>query len=87
MSYTLYNHLGSGGFVVEAMTAVAGVEYKHKPLQSKPNEPIKQLVEHLNPWGQVPMLETADGSLVNEVGAIISYLAYQESACHDGPRL
>lgn len=87
MSYTLYDRLGSGGFVVEAMLALAGVEYKYEPLQSKPNEPIKQLVEHLNPWGQVPMLETADGSLVTEVGAIISYLAYQELTCHDGPHL
>lgn len=35
MSYILHNRLGSGGFVVEATLALAGLEYVYEPIESK----------------------------------------------------
>lgn len=87
MGYVLHNRLGSGGFVVEAMLELAGLDYVYEPIQSKPNTPIMPHIEHLNRWGQVPVLETADGKVLTEVAAIICYLAQQEEACADGPHL
>ena len=80
MSYILHNRLGSGGFVVEAVLELAGLDYNYEPLNSKPNTSVKSLVQHINPWGQVRILETPDGTVLTEVAAILIYL---EPHCTD----
>ena len=87
MTYVLHNRLGSGGFLVEAMLSVAGVPFRYEPLDSAPNTPVRPLIEHVNPWGQVPVLETPDGRVLTECGAILLYLVEREPACRDGPHL
>lgn len=87
MSYILHNRLGSGGFVVEATLELAGLEYTYEPIESKPNTPVQERIAHINPWGQVPVLEVPNGKVLTEVAAIICYLTQSENACHSGPNL
>ena len=85
MSYILHNRLGSGGFVVEATLALAGLEYVYELIESKPNTPVQEHISHINPWCQVPVLEIPNGKILTEVAAIICYLAQNENTCHSGP--
>jgi len=75
MTYTVYNRLGSGGFVVEAALKFAGVEHEMIFLDSKPSTPLPDSYRQINPWGQVPALITPEGTLVTETGAILIWLA------------
>ncbi|MEM6546305.1 MAG: glutathione S-transferase family protein [Pseudomonadota bacterium] len=87
MKYTLYNRLGSGGFVVEAMFALADIGFDYEPIQSKPSRPLGASIDHLNAWGQLPVLVLPDGRKMTEVAAIIAYLAQVEERCRMGPHL
>lgn len=83
----LHNRLGSGGFVVQATLAAAGIAFDFDPLDSRPNEPLGHRVQDLNAWGQVPVLELETGAKLTEVAAILTYLAQIEQAVGHGPTL
>lgn len=87
MTYVLYNRMGSGGFAVEAAMALAGVEYRLEKLDSRPNEPLKTKIEYLNGWGQVPVLNLPDGTIMTELCAIMTHLTCVEDGCQRGPHL
>lgn len=87
MKYTLHNRLGSGGFAVQASLAVAGIDFAYEPLASVPNEPLGPTIQALNPWGQVPVLETEDGTKIAELAAILAHLSYAEPSLRQGPKL
>lgn len=86
-AYVLHNRLGSGGFVVEAAFALAGVDLVYEPLQSAPSTPLGDAVAAMNPWGQVPILTTPDGRVLTEVAAIIIYLDRDVAAFRESPLL
>ena len=87
MTYVLYNRSGSGGFAVEAAMALAGVPCRVEHLHSLPNEPLRDKIGHLNDWGQVPVLQLPDGSVMTELAAIMSHLTAEETGFRDGPHL
>ena len=78
MTYRLYNRVGSGGFVVEAALALADASYELSELDSRPGTPLPESFRDVNPWGQVPTLVLADGSVMTETAAILAHL----TACH-----
>lgn len=78
MTYTLYNRLGSGGFVVEAALALAGAPCELIVLDSVPSTPLPESFRAINPWGQVPVLVLPDGTTMTESAAMLIHIA----ACH-----
>lgn len=87
MGYVLHNRLGSGGFPIEVMLSICGLEHTYDPIDSVPGSDLGNLVDHVNKWGQVPVLETPDGDAITETAAIIAYLDQTEPACRAGPHL
>ncbi len=87
MTYRLHNRLGSGGFVIQATLAAAGIAFDYDPISSRPNESLGSRLQGLNEWGQVPILELADGTRITEVAAILAHLAFAEPAFRSGPTL
>lgn len=87
MVYTLHNRLGSGGFTVQATLETAGIDFDYVPLNSSSNSPLGSLVKEFNPWGQVPILELADGTRLTEVAAILAHLSCTEPNVRNGPDL
>lgn len=87
MKYKLHNRLGSGGFVIQATLAAAKVDFAYAPIQSVPNQPLGPQMDGLNAWGQVPVLELADGTLISETAAILAHLSYAEPSIKQGPDL
>lgn len=87
MPYVLHNRLGSGGFPVEAMLSLAGLDFRYDPIDSVPGAPLGARVHHVNKWGQVPALETPDGQVITETAAILAYLDQTEAVCRAGPHL
>ena len=85
MSYTLYNRLGSGGFVVEAALSWVGSTYELIELESKPGTPLADSFKSTNPWGQVPTLVMPDGSTMTETSAILIQLALTHPKSALGP--
>jgi len=75
MSYKLYNRVGSGGFAVEAALALAGESCELVLIDSEPGTPLPASFKEINPWGQVPVLELSDGTLLTETAAILIYLS------------
>lgn len=73
--------------MVEATLELAGIEKEYSPIKSKPNTSVREHIAHINPWGQVPVLETPNGDVITEVAAIICYLAQHEETCRNGPHL
>ena len=78
MTYQLYNRDGSGGFVVEAVLALAVEPFELIRLDSKPGTPLPESFRDINPWRQVPVLITPEGDVMTESAAIVIHLA----ACH-----
>ena len=58
MTYQLYNRDGSGGFVVEAVLALADESFELIRLDSTPGTPLPESFRDINPWRQVPVLIT-----------------------------
>ncbi|MEM7269006.1 MAG: glutathione S-transferase [Pseudomonadota bacterium] len=87
MKYRLHNRLGSGGFAVQATLAAADIDFEYEPIASKPNQPLGPKIRDLNGWGQVPVLELADGTRLPEVAAILIHLSYEEADVRAGPHL
>ena len=87
MTYTLHNRLGSGGFVIEATLALAGVPFRFDPYPSRPNEPLGAQIADLNAWGQFPVLDLPDGRRMAEVAAILVHLSCEEASVREGPNL
>ncbi|MCH2165595.1 MAG: glutathione S-transferase family protein [Marinovum sp.] len=87
MAYRLYNRLGSGGFVIQATLAAANIEHDYEPIASLPNRPLGAQIESFNKWGQVPVLELANGERITETAAILAHLSYEEPDLRHGPIL
>ena len=87
MPYKLYNRLGSGGFAVEAALALAGVEFEFVEVDSIPGTPLPEAFREINPWRQVPVFFTEDGTMMTESAAILIYLATMHPGDDVGPEL
>ncbi|MEM1235782.1 MAG: glutathione S-transferase family protein [Pseudomonadota bacterium] len=87
MTYRLHNRLGSGGFVIQAALVAADIEFEYQPIESVPNAPLGGQLIGLSRWGQVPVLELADGTRMTEVAAILAHLSYAEPSFKSGPNL
>ncbi|MEM7172340.1 MAG: glutathione S-transferase N-terminal domain-containing protein [Pseudomonadota bacterium] len=85
--YILYNRLGSGGFVAEAVLELAELPYKLNLLESTPSTPLPSSFHAINPWGQVPVLETPERDVITELAAMLLYLAATHSSVTNGPNL
>ncbi len=83
MTYRLYNRDGSGGFAAEAALTLADASFELIKLKSLPGTALPSSFREINPWGQVPVLITADGTLLTETGAILAHIA----ACYPGPNI
>ena len=86
-AYTLYNRLGSGGFAIEAVLALADVPHQLALLDSEPSSDLSDDFRQTNPWRQVPVLVTPDGRTVTETAAILFYLAEEHETLRAGPDL
>ncbi|MDP6345490.1 MAG: glutathione S-transferase family protein [Alphaproteobacteria bacterium] len=75
MAYKLYNRDGSGGFVVEAALALADAPFELVKLDSTPGTPLPAAFREINPWGQVPVLLTPDGTMLTESAAMLIHIA------------
>lgn len=87
MFYTLYNRIGSGGFVVEAALALAGQPYELVTIETEPRMPLPNSFKEINPWRQVPVLITDDGLTMTETAAILIYLVNRHSGGDVGPEV
>jgi GST-like protein len=80
-SLTLYGKRGSGSAAAEAGLIVAGVPFRIVETASwERNEAFEELLR-VNPLGQIPTLQLADGSVLSESAAILIHLglAYPDS--------
>jgi glutathione S-transferase len=75
MTYTLYSHDGSGGFVVEAALVKAGAAHKVVTVDTAKGEQNRPEFVAINPMRQVPALKMPDGSVMTESAAIVVHLA------------
>ncbi|MCY6379989.1 glutathione S-transferase family protein [Hoeflea prorocentri] len=85
--YTLHNRLGSGGFAIEAVLALADIPHELVLLESIPGSDLSEEFQKVNPWRQVPVLVTPDGRTVTETAAILFYLAEEHETLRTGPQL
>lgn len=75
MSYTLYGHPGSGGYVIEAGLTLAGADYTTVLIDTKKGEQFSDAFRSVNPWCQVPALVLPDGTVMTESAAMAIHLA------------
>ncbi len=75
MTYTLYSHDGSGGFVVEAALVKAGAAHKVIVVDTAKGEQNRPDFVAINPMRQVPALILPDGTPMTESAAIVVHLA------------
>jgi len=75
MTYILYSHDGSGGFVAEAALVKAGVDFEIIVTDTEQGAQMAPDFVALNPMNQVPALKLPDGTLMTESAAIAIYLA------------
>ncbi|MDF1750681.1 MAG: glutathione S-transferase family protein [Alphaproteobacteria bacterium] len=75
MSYTLYSHKGSGGFIVEAALTLAGADFTVVEIDTRSGEQFSDEFRAINPWKQVPALQLPDGSIITESAAMTIHLA------------
>lgn len=85
--YTLHNRRGSGGFAVEMTLRLGGVEHELSEITSNPGERLTGRIDHLNPWGQLPVLDLPDGARMTEVAAMLIHLSEAHQGCRAGPHL
>ncbi len=78
MTYRLFSHDGSGGFVVEAALVKAGVPFEISVVETDAGEQMAPEFIALNPLHQVPVLILPDGTVMTETAAMAIYLS---SAC------
>lgn len=71
--YKLYTRPNTGGFVVEAAFALAGVPFDQ--IDVPKSDPPDQAFLHISPFNQVPVLILPDGSSMTESAAICILLA------------
>jgi len=86
MTYKLYNRLGSGGFVVEAALALAAAPFELVEIQSVPSTPLPSSFRDINPWGQVPVLITPDGTMMTESAAMLIHISIVHSDANVAPQ-
>ena len=85
MTYKLYNRLGSGGFVVEAALSMCGEPFELISIDSTPGTELPESFRDINPWRQVPVLITRDGTLMTESAAMLIFLATRDQSGVLGP--
>ena len=87
MTYKVHNRLGSGGFAVEATLEFSGLPYEMVLLPSVSDTPLPAEFTAVNPWRQVPVLETPEGRIITETAAILFYLLDRHEKCRNGTTL
>jgi glutathione S-transferase len=77
----LYFAPGACSFVPHAMLEIAGAAFEPVMLKLHKGEQHDAAYVAINPRGQVPVLQLADGSVITQIVAICSYLdaAYQDA--------
>ena len=75
MTYTLYSHDGSGGFVVEAALVKAGAPHEVVMVDTAKGEQNRPEFVAINPMRQVPVLVLPDGTVLTESAGIAVHLA------------
>lgn len=75
MTYTLYSHDGSGGFVAEAALVKAGAPHKVVTVDTAKGEQNRPEFVAINPMRQVPVLVLPDGTVLTESAGIAVHLA------------
>jgi glutathione S-transferase len=81
--YKLYTRPGSGGFVVEAALAMAGVPFEQIDVPKK--DPADPDFLAISPLNQVPVLTLPDGHSLTESAAICILLAERHPEAHLAP--
>jgi len=81
--YKLYTRPGSGGFVVEAALALAGVPFDQVDVPKK--DPPDPAFLAISPLNQVPVLTLPDGRSITESAAICILLAERHPQEHLAP--
>lgn len=81
--YKLYTRPGSGGFVVEAALALAGVPFDQVDVPKKDTADPAFLA--ISPLNQVPVLTLPDGHSITESAAICILLAERHPAANLAP--
>lgn len=71
---TLYGTKGSGSAAIEAALARAGLAYTGVDAASWNPGPGRDALLRVNPLGQIPTLQLADGTLLTESAAILIHL-------------
>lgn len=71
----LYGYPQSGSAVVELALAAGGIAHERVDLDPAAGDLASPAFLAINPRGQVPALVLADGSVVTELPAILTYLA------------
>jgi len=72
--YELWSAKGSGGGIIEAMLALAGVPVQIIDAPPWEHGPHLEQLRRVNPLGQVPVLVLPDGTVMTESGAIVLLL-------------
>jgi len=72
--YELWSAKGSGGGIVEAMLALAGVPFRLIDAPPWEEGPHLEQLRRVNPLGQVPVLVLPDGTVMTESGAMVLLL-------------
>lgn len=87
MTYKVYNRRGSGGFVVVAALSLVGQPFELVEIESEPSTALPEEFRKTNPWRQVPVVITSDGTLMTESAAILIYLATKYPGKDIGPEV
>lgn len=78
--YTLYGSRGSGSAAVEAALELAGLRYRSVRASTWESDSAQEELRRLNPLGQIPTLQTPDGSVMTESAAILIQLGLEHPA-------
>ena len=83
----LYDYLPSGNsYKVRLLLSYLRLEYEHAGLDIIKGEAQTEAYRAINPAGQIPLLELADGRRIAESNAILYFLAegtpYWPNACN-----
>ncbi len=78
--YTLFGAKGSGSAAVEAALTLAAIEFRSVNAATWEPGPGLDELTRVNPLGQIPTLQLADGSVLTESAAILIHLGLQHPA-------
>ena len=75
MTYKIYARPGAGSAAVEALLAVIGAPVEVIDVPKTPDGAAPAWYLDINPRGEVPSLQLADGSIMTESAAMMIYIA------------